>query len=61
MTVYTFQLRDGEVEEEVNQDLSDDLEALKIAKILAANFDVEVSCGGRFVARVAKGLTVRVR
>ena len=61
MPVYIFQLGDGEVEEEVSQDLSDDLEALKTAEILAANFDVEVSCRGRFVARVAKRRTVGAR
>jgi hypothetical protein len=54
MASYLFQLRDGDVEQQVHHDLRDDLEALKTAEFLAANFDVEVSCEARLVVRIRK-------
>jgi hypothetical protein len=56
MDLYRFWLRrNGEDDaQEVDYELADDLEALRTAEALSVDFDVEVTHGARFVARIMK-------
>jgi hypothetical protein len=56
METYRFQcVREGKVVATQFQDLPDDFCAIDAARDLAALFEIEVSCGERYVARVRPG------
>ena len=56
MSLYRFRFSmDGELVHEADHESTNDLDALDAAHAFAAEFDVEVWDGERFVARVKKG------
>jgi hypothetical protein len=56
LLIYTFNYRfDGQIAHSVKHKFTDDLDALDTAEKLAAEFEIEVLNGDRFVARVNKG------